>query len=73
MSFKIALKKQNDNKKKFWIPFISLLLLFLILFTIVIVFHCRPKTDIISWFEADHRLYVISKSSIDADMRLDTG
>lgn len=73
MSVKIALKKQNDNKKNFWLPIISLLVLFLISFTIVIVFHGQPKTDIISWFEADDRLYVISKSRIDANMRLDTG
>lgn len=56
--------------------------LVLILSTIAILFLIQwqyknltssPKTDIISWFESDHRLYVIAKSDADIDMRLDTG
>lgn len=73
MEIRIALKSQKGSKKEFWIRILGLLILFLILFSMVIFFHRRQEGDIISWFESDHRLYVITKSSINGEMRLDTG
>lgn len=48
-------------------------LIFLIVFTMAVVFYCRPRTNIISWFEADSKLYIISRRNTDGNMRLDTG
>lgn len=61
------------NRKVFRSYIISLFVLFMMISFVVIFFYRQPKTDIISWFEADQRLYAITKSSIKADMRLDTG
>lgn len=64
----------------------KIVVLCLMLFFITIVYQIRREyknlagqhetdieTDIISWFEADQRLFVITKSNPEADMRLDTG
>lgn len=33
----------------------------------------NPKTDIISWFEAEDKLYVVTKNIPDTNLRIDTG
>ena len=58
--------------KKIILTILAIIIVFLTLW--VFKNHASSqKTDIISWFEADDKLYVITKTNPDTNMRIDTG